>query len=90
MIQDIITEELFNNKSVAAFLYLINKGRELELKFKEQTLHISRDGSQKSCSVWIGKEEQAFDSVEDLFLNGQVFEKKIYEIWADIELITLF
>lgn len=89
-VHDRIVDELFTYKSIAALLYLINAGRELECNYKNISVFISRDGSIKHCSLWVDKSEQAFDCVEELFTNAVIQEKRLKDIWAEVELVTLF
>ena len=51
---------------------------------------MSGDGSAKSYSLWLGKEEQAFDSMEALLLEADIETKKLYQVWADIKLEMLY
>lgn len=85
-IHDIIANEFFETKSIASFIYLIELGREVELLYKEHSLFISRDGAKKALSIWVDEDEQSFNSVEELLLDGQIFGKKILEIWNEIKI----
>lgn len=88
-IHDIIANEFVETKSIASFIYLIELGREVELLYKEHSLFVSRDGAKKDFSIWVDKDEQSFNSVEELLLDGQIFGKKILEIWNEIKINSL-
>ncbi len=87
---DIIVNELCTGKSVAALIYMINRGRELEFKYKDTDGFISRSGSQSYVSLWCNKGEQAFLSLEDLLENAVIDGEKLVDIWADIKIGYLF
>lgn len=89
-IQDLIVSELFDKKSIAALIYLIDKGRELEIKYCNTSAFISMDGSSKHCSIWIDKNEQAFDSVEELFNNAIINGKILNDVWEKTVFETLY
>lgn len=88
-IHDIIANEFVETKSIASFIYLIELGREVELSYKKYILFVSRDGAEKDFSIWVDKDEQSFNSVEELLLDGQIFGKNILEIWNEIEINSL-
>ncbi len=85
-----IEKELFDNRAVAAFIWLIENGRELELSYKNVNVFISRDGSKEKVSLWINKKEQAFNSVEDLFERATIGTYKLCEVWQEVELGVLY
>ena len=89
-IHDYIADELFRIKSVAACIYLLERGRELEFTYNNKEYFMSGDGSAKSYSLWLGKEEQAFDSMEALLPEADIETKKLYQVWADIKLEMLY
>ena len=71
-IHDLIVNELFNQKSIAALIFLIDCGRELEFKIKGKEYFISCDNSKKYVSLWENKNEQSFDSVLELIKNATI------------------
>ena len=89
-LHDVIVEELFNNKSFGALIYLIDKGRELEFSYDGIDCFISCSESNSYVSLWCGKEQQDFESVEKLIVNSKVGEHKLIDIWKDVEFRTLF
>lgn len=89
-IHDMIVDELFTYKSIAAFVFLIDAVRELEMMYQGTSAFIGRDGSAKHCSVWVNKSEQAFDSVEELFMNATIQEAMLKDVWVEIELEYLY
>lgn len=88
-IHDIIANEFVETKSIASFIYLIELGREVELLYKDHSLFVSRDGAKNAFSIWVDKDEQSFNSVEELLLDGLILGKKILEIWEEIEINSL-
>ncbi|MBR5554155.1 MAG: hypothetical protein IKV98_09960 [Clostridia bacterium] len=85
-----LQDELFNNKSLGALVYLIENGREFEFSYKGNLCFISGSETQKEVSLWIDKTEYAFDNIENL-AESKVFDNKsLLEIWNDIEIETLF
>ncbi len=84
-----LEDELFNNKSLGALVYLVEAGREFEFSHKGKSCFISRWESQKEVSLWIDKTEHAFDNITKL-IEYKSFEKKsLLEIWEEIEIETL-
>lgn len=84
-IHDKMVKELFDTKSVTALAFLIDSGRELEFKYEDKTCFISRDNSAGSVSVWVEKEEQAFDSVEELMDKAEIGSVPLKNIWQECE-----
>ena len=87
---DLIVDELYDKKSIAAFIWLISHGRELEMSYEGQSFFITSDGSKDNVSMWIDKKEYSFTSVEDMLQLGEIMEHKLIDIWNDIKLGTLF
>lgn len=89
-LHSIITDELFKNKSIAAFIWLICQGRELEFSYNEMEAFISKDNSKSFVSLWINSDEQDFKSMEELFENATVEGQKLCNIWENVVLGYLF
>ena len=90
MLHQYLQDELCNNKSLGALIYLIGKGREFEFSYKENLCFISRSETQKEVSLWIDKTEYTFDNIDNL-AEAKIFDNKsLLEIWNDIEIETLF
>lgn len=87
---DLIVDELYDKKSIAAFIWLISQGRELEMSYEGQSFFITSDGSKDKVSMWIDKKEYSFTSVEDMLQLGEIMGHKLIDIWTDIQLGTLF
>lgn len=83
-------KELLENKSVAAFLFLIPQGRELELSYNGTGAFVSMDSSKSAVSLWCANEEQAFEGIEELLGNAVIDGRRLIEIWDEITLDTLF
>lgn len=90
VIHALVQDEFMEKKTISSFIYLIECGREIELTYKGQLIFISKHGSKKYCSMCIGEEEQPFESVEDLLTNGEILGKKLYEIWNEVTITSLF
>ena len=85
-IYDRIVDELFKKKSLAALMFLIDGGRELELVFDGREYFISQSDSAKYVSLWQGKEEQSFESTYELLCNAVINGKALAEVWDEVEL----
>ena len=83
---NLIVEELMNHKSLAALIFLIDHGRELEFKVNGKEYFSSRDGSQKYVSLWKNKTEQSFDSVLAMLENASIEEQCFLAAWEQAEL----
>ena len=90
LIQDIFETELFYKHSMAALFYLIESGREMDFDYNRERYFISRDGLTKHCSLWKGKTEQAFESMEALSMNALIGDRKFYEIWSEVDIQVLY
>lgn len=89
-LHDLIVDELIKNKSLAALIYLIDKGRELELTINSQDYFISRDKAQKYVSLWEGKNEQSFESTERLIENAIILNDSFLHYWNSVQIKALF
>lgn len=89
-LHDIIVDELFNKKSLAALIFLIDSGRELEFRYNKQEYFVSCSSSKKYVSIWCDSIEQSFDSVYDLIEKALLSEKRFLYAWDKIEFETLF
>lgn len=89
-VHDLIVKELFENKSLASLIYLINNGRELEFRVLNKKCFITCDSSKKYVSMWVENEEQSFESVEDLISNSIIENEQFIHLWKTAELETLF
>lgn len=89
-VHDNLTNELFQYHSLAALIYLINIGRELEFSYKDIKCFISKSGSTKTVSLWISEDEQAFDSIEALIENAVICNQVLIRIFHNTTLETLF
>lgn len=86
----IIEKELIEKKTFSALIYGIERGREVEFSYNEKEYFISKDGSSKYVSIWIEKEESAYDSVEDLIENHKIEGKCFIDMWEDVEILFVF
>jgi len=90
MMQQYLQDDLINDKSLGALVYLLEKGREFEFTYKGILCFISRSETQREVSVWINKVEYPFDNFDTL-AETKIFENKsLLEIWDEIEIETLF
>lgn len=90
LVHDMIVQELLNKKSLAALIYLIDCGRELEFKLKGKIYFISCNDSQKYVSLWENENEQSFDSVPALIENATIENHSLLSLWEQAEMKTLF
>ena len=89
-IHDLIVNELFNKKSLAALIFLIDCGRELEFKMNGKEYFISCSGSKNYVSLWENKNEQSFDSVLELIENAAIENMCFLTVWDQVELEYLY
>lgn len=90
-LHDKIVSELFTGKSAAAFIWLIRNGRELEFSYQGHAGFISKSGSGKYVSLWIGKQEQSFASAEQLLENAVLIDgTPILDAWNRLQLSFLY
>lgn len=89
-LHDIIVGELFDKKSLAALIFLIDAGRELEFVYENHKYFISRNKAKKYVSIWNDDKEQSFGSVYELIEKAVLQEKQFLNVWNEIKLDTLF
>lgn len=89
-LHDMISDELCDKKSIAALIWLISQGRELEASYQKITFFISSHNSTGRVSIWMDKQEQAFSSIEELIESAEINGNKLIDIWNDIHIDTLF
>lgn len=87
---DEMVTALLENKSLAALVYLIDAGRELEFNTYGNTYFISRDKAAKYVSLWKGQAEQSFDHMYDLIEHGRVEGEPFFTVWKESKIETLF
>lgn len=85
-----IVKELFETKSLAALLFLVEQGRELEFKVNGKECFISQHGSKQYVSLWLDQGEQSFDSVSDLIEQASIGDMDFLTAWEQAELAYLF
>ena len=90
MLHQYLQEDLFNNKSLGALVYLVEMGREFEFFYEGKLCFISRSESHTEVSLWIDKAEYAFENITKLIEYKAFENKSLLEIWDKIEIETLF
>ena len=88
-VHDLIVSELFEKKSLAALIFLIDWGRELEFDVNGNKCFISCDSS-KYISLYVNKHEQSFDSVCEMIENAMIANMSFVAAWAQAKLEFLF
>ena len=89
-LHDIIVEELTEKKSLAALIYLICHGRELEFEIEGKEYFISCDKSKKYVSLWNNQNVQSFNSVDELIENATIENSSFLSLWEKSTIQTLF
>lgn len=89
-LHEIIAEELIEKKSIAALIYLICHGRELEFEIEGKEYFISCDNSKKYVSLWHNQDEQSFNSVDELIENATIENSSFLSLWEKSIIQTLF
>ncbi len=87
---DLIVNDLFENKSLAALIFLVDGGRELEFNVEENKCFITRDNSKKYVSLYVNNNEDSFDSVYKLIENAMIADMQFLAAWKQAELKYLF
>ncbi len=62
----------------------------MEFMYNDTEYFISRSGSSKYVSLWEGKTEQSFDTMTKLVEDSNFNGNSLLEIWAEVEIATLF
>lgn len=89
-LHDLIVKELEQTKSLAALIYLIDHGRELEFSLYGKEYFISRDKSRKYVSFWENQNEQSFDSMEELIGSAVIANSPFISVWPEIQIGIIF
>lgn len=87
---DVFVGELIEKKSLAALLYLVNGGRELEFTAMGKQCFISRSGSAKVVSLWVERDEQSFEEMEELLDRAVIDGEPFLSVWKNAEIGILF
>ena len=90
MLYERIENELLKQKSLAALIYLLESGRELECELKGETCFITKSNSPQYISLWHNGTEQSFDSIEELLENAVLVGETFLRLWDKMNIITLF
>lgn len=88
-LHDEIALELLKGHSVAALIWLVEKGREVELSCRSHDCFISQSGSERSVSLWVDGQEQSFDSAEELVESAVIDGVSLNKIWPEAHVYGL-
>ncbi len=89
-LHDRIVEELDRTKSLAALIWLVERGRELEFSVEGKGYFLSRSKAEQYVSLWDSKTEQSFDTVEQLLENAAIGGRPFLDAWKDAKIETIF
>lgn len=89
-LHDRIVKELEKTKSLAALIYLIERGREVEFTVNGKGYFLSRHKSQRAVSLWDSDTEQSFDSVEELIERAKITGSPFLTAWETARIDTIF
>lgn len=89
-LHDRIAEELDQTKSLAALIWLVERGRELEFSVEGKGYFLSRSKAEQYVSLWDSKTEQSFDTVEQLLENAAISGRPFLDAWKDAKIETIF
>ena len=89
-IHDEIVRELLETKSLAALIYAIERGRELEFRCEGTLYFLSRHGPQQGVSLWGGGREQSFACMERLLEQAVLGGVPFRTAWKSAQIVTLF
>lgn len=80
-VHSLIEKELEEQKSLAALVYLLRMGREIEFEYDGEEYFMSCDKAQNYVSLWKKQTEQSFESVEELIENALVGPIAFLSAW---------
>ena len=89
-LHDRIAEELDRTKSLAALIWLVQRGREVELTVEGRGWSLSRSKAERFVSLWDSQTEQSFDNVEELLENAAISGTPLLTAWKDARIETIF
>lgn len=89
-LHDLIVQELETTKSLAALLYLVERGWEVEFTVGGRGYFLSIHKSQGTVSLWNKGSEQSFDSMEQLLENAVLGCEPFLTAWKDAKIETIF
>ena len=89
-LHDRIAEELDRTKSLAALIWLVQQGREVEFTVEGKSYFLSRSRAERYVSLWDSQTEQSFDSVEELLENATLAGRPFLEGWEKAGIETIF
>ena len=91
-LHDRIVRELEQTRSLAALIYLIDHGREIEFSWEGRDYFLSRSHAQKAVSLWNGRGEQSFDGMEELLETAAVSDTgaTLPDVLPMVQLKTIF
>ena len=89
-LHDLIVRELETTKSLAALIYLTERGREVEFTIDGRGYFLSIHKSQRTVSLWNEDAEQSFESMEQLLENAVAGGVPFLTAWKDAKIETIF
>lgn len=89
-LHDIIAGELERAKSLAALIWLVERGREVEFTLEGKGYFLSRHKAQKTFSLWDDRTEQSFDTMEELLEHAVLSGTPFLAAWKDADIETIF
>ena len=89
-LHDRIVAELEETRSLAALIWLVDRGREVEFSAEGKGYVLSRSKAGKYVSLWDSKTEQSFGSVEELLERAKVSGRPFLAAWKDARIETIF
>ena len=90
MLYERIENELLKQKSLAALIYLLESGRELECEIGGEIYFITKSNSPQYISLWHNGTEQSFESIEELLENAVLAGETFLRLWDKMNIVTLF
>ena len=89
-LHDRIVAELEETRSLAALIWLVQRGREVEFTVEGRGWFLSRSRAERFVSLWDNQTEQSFDSVEELLENAAISGTPFLTAWKDARIETIF
>lgn len=89
-LHDQIAEELLEKKSLAALIFLVEQGRELEFTFHGKPYFITPHNQKEGVSLFCGKAEEEYPTVPLLLESAKLDGVPFLEAWPEVILGILF
>jgi len=88
-LHDLIVAELINKRSIAALVFLIDAGRELEFSFGGTDFFISKDTKGHGIELAQGNHAEHFEDMHKLICCSTLVSVPFIDAWPNVSLNCL-